>query len=74
LKGAFVAACFSWAYGYITALKQVGNLGISCLSDFLQISELNSWRLAFKFIYVPIMMIFLISIILRVVELGGWQF
>jgi hypothetical protein len=74
LKGAFVAACFSWAYGLITALKQVVNLGISCLSDFLQISELNLWRLAFKFIYVPINMIFLISIVFRVVELGGWQF
>lgn len=59
---------------FITALKQVVDLGIECLADFLQISDRSIWKLFLKFIYIPINMIFLIQIIFRIVELGGWQF
>jgi hypothetical protein len=72
LKGAFVGALFAWAYGSISILKQIVNLGITALSDFLKISELNLWKLAFKFIYIPINMIYLIRIIFRLVAVGVW--
>jgi hypothetical protein len=60
------------AYGFISFLGDLARLGITTLSDFLKIGELNFWRLLFKFIYVPISICFLIGIIVRVVELGGW--
>lgn len=72
LKGSFVGTCFSWAYGFITALKEVVGLGIACLTDFLKIGELSFWKLVFKFIYIPLNMYFLMRIVFRVVELGGW--
>jgi hypothetical protein len=72
LKGAFVGALFSWAYGFISTLKQIVNLGITVLSDFLKISELNLWKLAFKFVYIPINIIYLIRIIFRLVAVGSW--
>jgi hypothetical protein len=73
LKGSFVGTLFSWAYGFITALKRVVDLGIEGISDFLQLGGLDFWKLLLKFIYIPLNMIFLVEMILRVVELGGWQ-
>jgi len=76
LKGAFVGAVFSLAYGFITTLKKVVDLGITAISELLnllKVSELNFWRLIFKFIHIPINMYFLIRIIFRIVELGDWQ-
>lgn len=72
LKGAFVGALFSWAYGFLATLKQVANLAIAALSEFLNISELNFWKLLYKFIYIPINVIYLVRIILRLVEVGMW--
>ena len=72
LKGSFVGALFSWAYGFLANLAQVAHLGITTLSEFLKITELNFWKLVYKFIYIPISMIYLIRIISRLVELGAW--
>ncbi|MCW3980563.1 MAG: hypothetical protein NWF11_03715 [Candidatus Bathyarchaeota archaeon] len=72
LKGSFVGALFSWAYGSITTMAQVAHLGITTLSEFFKISELDFWRLVYKSIYVFINMFYLIRIILKLVELGGW--
>jgi len=72
LKGAFVGALFSWGYGFLATLKQIINSGITALSDFLKISELNFWKLLYKFVYIPINMIYLVRIILRLVEVGVW--
>lgn len=58
--------------GFISILKQIVNLGMTALSDFLKISELNLWKLAFKFIYIPINMIYLIRITFRLVAVGVW--
>jgi hypothetical protein len=44
LKGSFVGALFSWAYGFITAMKQVVALGITCISEFLKASDVNFWK------------------------------
>lgn len=73
LKGSFFGALFSWAHGFITFLKEVVDLGITSLTDFLKISDLCFWKLLFKFLYISINIIFLIRIILRTVELGGWR-
>lgn len=72
LKGAFVGALFSLAYGFLSALKKVVDIGITTLSAFLEVSKLNLWKLLFKFIYVPINMIYLIRIIFRLVAVGVW--
>lgn len=45
LKGSFVGALFSWAYGFLATLNQIINLGITALSSFLKISDLNFWKL-----------------------------
>ncbi|MEM2995427.1 MAG: hypothetical protein QXI91_05380, partial [Candidatus Bathyarchaeia archaeon] len=75
LKGAFVGAIFSFAYGFITTLKKVVELGIAEVSQLLNLlknDELNFWRLIFKFIYIPINMIYLIRIIFRLIDAGVW--
>jgi hypothetical protein len=72
LKGAFVGALFSWAYGLTTSLKSLVDLGISCLNDFLKLDAANLWKLVYKFIYIPVNLAFLIAIIVHSVEIGGW--
>jgi hypothetical protein len=72
LKGAFVGALFSWAYGFLATLAQVSHLGVATLSEFLGISELNFWKLLYKFIYVPVNMVYLIRMIFRLIEAGIW--
>jgi hypothetical protein len=75
LKGAFVGACFSYAYGFITTLKKVVDLaieGVSQLLNLLEADVLNFWKLIFKFIHIPINMIYLIRIIFRLVAAGLW--
>jgi len=73
LKGSFVGTLFSWGYGLISTMKTVVDLAIACLTDFLALSNANFWNLLYKFIWIPLNAIFLIGIITRVVELGGWQ-
>ena len=73
LKGSFVGNLFSWAYGFIDTLKRIADLGIKDLKDFLALSGANFWRLLYKFIWIPLNMIFLVNIVQRVVTLGGWQ-
>lgn len=72
LKGAFIGALFTWAYGFLLALKEIANIGITALSEFMEVSKLNFWKLLYKFVYIPINMIYLVRIIFRLVAVGIW--